>query len=159
MHHFGQCPSMPLHWPAAPPSSGSHGPKGQDGGAHFHFILALARELQVAGSSGKAPRPALPRGRSTPLAPQAQIRGTHRLPDAQQHTQNTHRVDMASSMLWGAEPFSESAGGGSGYGGGAQEGKPSSLKRTSSCAHQQEENKCHGLSCQPPTYCSCGFKR
>lgn len=68
-----------------------------EGGAHFHLILALAgncREL--------APGPDLPWGWSTHLPhPAPDQRHTRRLPDASQRTQNTHRVDTASHMLWG----------------------------------------------------------
>lgn len=152
---------MPLHWPAAPPSSGSNGPKGQDGGgAHFHFILALPRELQIAGSSGKAPRPALPRGRSTPSFPPRPRSGAHTGSLMLSNTLRTPTGWTQQAVCSGEQsPSLRALGVGVGMAGGAQEGKPSSLKRTSSCAYQQEENKCHGLSCQPPTYCSCGFKR
>lgn len=87
---------------AALPSSSSYRPKGQDvGGAHFHLILALA-----GGRKGLAPAVRLPilisrgAGALTALLTQAQIRGTDGLPEAQEHTHYTHRVDTAGDMLW-----------------------------------------------------------
>lgn len=96
---------MPLHWPGR----GCCSPKLQllqaqgtgCGGAHFHLILALA-----GGRKGLAPALRLPilisrgAGALTTLLTQAQIRGMDELPEAQQHTHYTRRVDTAGDMLW-----------------------------------------------------------
>lgn len=107
-HHFGQCFPMPLHWPGR----GYCSPKLQllqaqgtgCGGGSLPPHPGPGRGPQGAGSSSEAPHPDLPWGWSTHRpphpGPDQKIRGTDELPEAQQYTHYTRRVDTAGDMLW-----------------------------------------------------------